>query len=181
MVNSLNRLRTEVIFVISKMALELPTKKIGLTFWINNLDLIQSKIQEYNLPSFEEEKTYIEDLINQKIQDYVGEELGQYIGQLTKFVRQNGQKDLQKLPQLESIITEFNLKWKQHLTSINDYISQYFPNFLCGAQVLHKVLAQFLVSFRQFLAICEQYKPKIQPIGIQNLLVEIKKYRSSFQ
>ena len=88
------------------MSLELPTKKIGLTFWINNLDLVQSKTQEYNLTSFEKEKMYIGDLINQKIQDYVHEELGQYMGQMTKFVKQNSQKDLQKLPQLEAIIAE---------------------------------------------------------------------------
>ena len=85
---------------------------------------------------------------------------------------------------LELIAGDFNLKWKGSIGAINEAISQTFPNFQNGAKILHAALSQYILIYKRFISLWERkftnVKPKVSPVGIQTLLVEIKKYRSTF-
>jgi hypothetical protein len=49
LVHSLSRLRTEVLNLVGRMAAEFPGKKQMLIFWINNIDLVTSILNVYEL------------------------------------------------------------------------------------------------------------------------------------
>jgi vacuolar protein sorting-associated protein 52 len=72
-VYSMNRLRTEVEALCTKMTAEFPQKKQSLTFWINNLDLCISILAEHPQASLDAEKSHFESLLTQKTHDFVQE------------------------------------------------------------------------------------------------------------
>lgn len=184
-VYSLGRMRAELEVLCGKMASEFPIKKQGLTFWINNIDLCLSIFNETSQLSWaalEPERKYFEILLSQRIQDFVVEELQPHMGSMLYFLNQSpqAQRDAQSL---DLIAQEFNGKWKSSLSDIADSITSTFPNFQNGARVLHITLTQYVVNYRKFLALMDEMsgKMRIAPVGIQNVLVEIKKFKSSFQ
>jgi hypothetical protein len=59
-------------------------------------------------------------------------------------------------------------------------VIQYFSNFKNGTTVLHAVLGQLIVYYTKFLDILERRNLRIQPVGVQTVMVEIKKFRSTF-
>lgn len=114
----------------------------------------------------------------------------QYIVALMDYVNQNESTSnstvatQETIDKLERISTEFNNGWKTHINNMNTSILQAFPNFQNGARILHAALTQFLLYYRRFLALWEKRvgkKSKVQPVGIQSLMVEIKKFKSNFQ
>ncbi|KAI8968291.1 Sac2 family-domain-containing protein [Mycotypha africana] len=93
------------------------------------------------------------------------------------------------IPELERISNHFAQTWRQSLRAINASVIQYFSNFKMGTSVLHAVLAQLIVYYTKFSDILEKQQQKInsnehyrkiQPVGVQTVMVEIKKYRSTF-
>ena len=85
------------------------------------------------------------------------------------------------LGDLQRISHEFAQTWRQNLTSINASVIQYFSNFKNGTTVLHAVLGQLIVYYTKFLDILEQRNiGGVQPVGVQTVMVEIKKFRSTF-
>jgi vacuolar protein sorting-associated protein 52 len=83
---------------------------------------------------------------------------------------------------LDFISQEFNQKWKSSLQTIADSITQNFPNFQNGARVLHIALTQYVLHYKNFIALVDkQGKTKVTPVGLQTVLVEIKKFKSAFQ
>lgn len=81
----------------------------------------------------------------------------------------------------EKVATEFNNVWKQGLSNINTSVIQSFTNFQNGAKILHAVLTQALLYYKRFLTIWEtrfgNRKTNVYPVGLQAVMVEIKKYR----
>ncbi|KAJ3013996.1 Vacuolar protein sorting-associated protein 52 [Thoreauomyces humboldtii] len=85
----------------------------------------------------------------------------------------------------ERVASEFNQNWKNALGAINQSVMHSFANFQNGARILHHALTQLLLYYKRFFALWEKRfsnkKPKVQPIGLHSVMVEIKKFRSSFQ
>lgn len=184
---SLNRLRSEVESLMTKMAAEFPNKRTAHIFWINNIDLVISILAEHSQSSLDTEKSYFDSLLTQKTHEFVQEgkltldfiiELQPFLGSLI-FLLNQPQKDPQSL---DFISKEFNEKWKSSLQSIADSITLAFPNFQNGARVLHIALTQFVLHYKAFISIVDQQKgkTKVTPVGIQTVLVEIKKFKSNF-
>ncbi|KAI8912671.1 Sac2 family-domain-containing protein [Gorgonomyces haynaldii] len=185
-VNSLTRLRTEVEVLMGKMAAEIPVRKLGLSFWISNIDLVLSILSEHTESAFDPEKQHFEQLLESKTSDFVNEELQIHIGKMMQFVTKAEQADVGQFDGVlfESIATDFNLKWRQTLSQLNDTVTQTFPNFQNGARVLHACLAQYVLFYKRFIALWEKKfgtkQQKVQPTGMQSVLVEVKKFRSTF-
>ena len=63
-------------------------------------------------------------------------------------------------------------------------------NFKNGTIILHTALGQLVVLYTRYTSLHNKYVglrqvrllpvPQVQPIGVQNVMVEIKKYRSNF-
>ncbi|KAI8822052.1 Sac2 family-domain-containing protein [Fimicolochytrium jonesii] len=188
LINSLFRLRTEVEHLLMRMSGEFPDPKQKLVFLINNLDLVVSILSEHSTSSFEQEKSHFTTLLESKTNEYVDEELKPYFANLMRFVStaESG-LDLASLQEenFERIAAEFNQNWKGALGNINQSVMQSFANFQNGARILHHALTQLVLYYKRFMSLWDKRflnrKPKVQPIGLQSVMVEIKKFRSSFQ
>jgi hypothetical protein len=84
----------------------------------------------------------------------------------------------------EKVASEFNNTWKSSIAEINGSILQAFPNFQNGARILHSALTQILLFYKRFLTLWEKKFTgkgrRVHPVGIQSVMVEIKKFRSTF-
>ncbi|KAL2914393.1 Vacuolar protein sorting-associated protein 52 [Polyrhizophydium stewartii] len=184
LVNSLSRLRGEVLILLNKMAGEFPNRKLRSVFLINNIDLVVSTLSEYIAQSFDHERQFFDTLLVERTTEFVEEELQQYIGLMISFVDQHELTD--NLSQVdadsfERIANDFNNSWKTSINAMNNSITQAFPNFQNGARILHTAMTQFLVYYRRFLACFERRfngkRARVQPVGIQSLMFEIKKFK----
>ncbi|KAI8355152.1 Sac2 family-domain-containing protein [Blakeslea trispora] len=180
---SVKRLRDEFEAVLSRMSHEFqePTKRIA--FLINNYDLVMSVFQETHSRAVEAEVEYMKQLLALQTSAFVDEQLKPYFGTLVDMVKRTHQSVdfVPEVPDLERIAAHFGQTWRQSLKAINGSVIQYFSNFKNGTTVLHAVLGQLIVYYTKFIRILENRNLlRIQPIGVQTVMVEIKKYRSTF-
>jgi hypothetical protein len=152
-------------------------------FWINNIDLVLSILNENGIATDDPEKTFFDNLLESKSLEFVEEELYPQLTLMLQLISKAekikiGQSDHE---QIYLIANDFNQRWKAVIQILYDNISQTFPNFQNGARILHMCLARLLVYYKTFLGIWEKQfgsgKTKVVPVGLQSLLVEIKKYR----
>ncbi|KAJ3124817.1 hypothetical protein HK098_000857 [Nowakowskiella sp. JEL0407] len=86
LVHSLQRIRSDVEALLFRMSGEIPERKNRYVFLINNYDLLLSILSEYSLPSFDTEKQFFQQVLENKTAEFVEEELKPHIGNLIKFV-----------------------------------------------------------------------------------------------
>ncbi|KAK4512283.1 DNA repair protein rad52 [Mucor velutinosus] len=183
---SVHKLRDEFEAVLSRMSHEFPESPRRIAFLINNYDLIVSVFQETHSRAVDAELDYIKQLLALQTSAFVDEQLKPYFGALIDLVKKSEHmQDLTtiEIPDLERITAHFAQTWRQSLKSINASVIQYFSNFKNGTTVLHAVLGQLIVYYTKFLNILERRgggASRIQPVGVQTLMVEIKKFRSTF-
>ncbi|KAJ3165680.1 hypothetical protein HDU88_003873 [Geranomyces variabilis] len=186
--NSLFRLRTEVEHLLMRMSGEFGDSKSRLVFLINNLDLVVAVLSEHSAASFDQEKAHFNTNLETKINEYVDEELKPFFSSLMRFV-DSAENDLNIVglqeENFERVATDFNGNWKPALGSINQSVMQSFANFQNGARILHHALTRLLLYYKRFATLWEKRyqnkKPRVQPVGLQSVMVEIKKFRSNFQ
>ncbi|CAG8703338.1 6585_t:CDS:2, partial [Acaulospora morrowiae] len=187
--NSLLRLRNELEFLLEKMSTSFDDRKSKLIFLINNYDLITTILNETGRKAVEAEVNHFKELLNSKIHGYVEEELQPHFGSLIYFIRMSDQgKDISTMDSefFDRVSADFASTWRQSLTSINTSVIQHFSNFKNGTTILHAVLGQLIIYYTRFCNVLEErindgtVKIKNQPVGVQNVMVEIKKFRSNF-
>lgn len=69
-----------------RLAAEFPDKKVSLAFWINNIDLIQTILNEHSASSLDQEKIYFENLMKQKLDEFVEWQLSPYLKSMMEYV-----------------------------------------------------------------------------------------------
>lgn len=116
---------------------------------------------------------------------------------------------LAKLDHFERASYGFSNTWRQSLLSINTSVIQHFSSFKNGTLVLHQVLGQLIVYYTRFHSLLDEKLQELggasvgqsgggggngqntamatstrgwshQPVGIQTVMVEVKKFRSNF-
>ncbi|OBZ87123.1 Vacuolar protein sorting-associated protein 52 A [Choanephora cucurbitarum] len=180
---SVKRLRDEFEAVLSRMSHEFQESTKRIAFLINNYDLIMSVFQETHSRAVEGEVEYMKQLLALQTSAFVDEQLKPYFGTLVDMVKRTDQSSdfLPQVPDLERIAAHFGQTWRQSLKAINGSVIQYFSNFKNGTTVLHAVLGQLIVYYTKFIRLLEDKNLlRIQPVGVQTVMVEIKKYRSTF-
>ncbi|TPX48681.1 hypothetical protein SeMB42_g02918 [Synchytrium endobioticum] len=166
LINSLQRLRTEVESLLFRMSGEFSDRKSRLVFMINNYDLVVQILLEHAGSSFDQEKDYFQGMLTNKTMELVEEELKPVFGFLMSFVNQGElEKDVNSIP--------------------SEKFDESFPNFQNGARVLQSVLTRLVLYYQRYMTLYEKRfgngkKRQVQPVGIQSLMVELKKFRSSF-
>ncbi|KAI9095927.1 Sac2 family-domain-containing protein [Phlyctochytrium arcticum] len=177
--NSLLRLRNEVEGLLVRLCIEFSDKKRRLVFLINNYDLVITILNEHIVPSLDGEKQYFAGILDLKIQEYVEEELVPHFPLMLEFLRT--ESDHKPDEKFEKVALQFNENWKAALSLINQSVMQSFSNFQNGARILHAVLGQLLLSYKQFHSDWDKHfanaRVKVQPVGIQNVMIELKKFR----
>ncbi|CAG8554883.1 10316_t:CDS:10 [Cetraspora pellucida] len=187
--NNLLRLRNELEQFLEKMSKTFDEYKNSSIFLINNYDLIITILGETGGKAVETEVNHFRELLNGKISGFVEEELQPYFGSLISFIKQVDQgKDISAIDSsvFDQISSDFAATWRQSITSINTSVIQHFSNFKNGTSILHAVLGQLIIYYTRFCNILEErmndgsIRIKHQPVGVQSVMVEIKKFRSNF-
>ncbi|KAJ3354477.1 hypothetical protein HDU83_005179 [Entophlyctis luteolus] len=201
LLNSLVRLRNELESFLFRMMQETPSRKAQLVLLLNNHDLVFSVLNEYSMAStptgsitppscYDEEKSYFANSLEMRTSEYVEEELkdcAASVAFLMEFVdRAELERDLDVLDasRFEAVALQFNNIWKQIILELNTSILQSFPNFQNGARILHAAYTMLLLFYKRFLNLFEKRfvgkGRKVHPVGLQTVVLEIKKNQPSF-
>ncbi|KAL1934757.1 hypothetical protein VTP01DRAFT_6939 [Rhizomucor pusillus] len=184
LINSVQKLRNEFEGLLARMAKEFTEPARRIAFLINNYDVIASVFQEAHSRAVEGELEHVRQLLSLHTGAFVDEQLMPYFGPMVTIVKRSEQtKDIEQFEkgELQRVCHHFAQNWRSSLTSVNASVIQYFSNFRNGTTVLHAVLGQLIMYYTKFLDILEQRGVTgIQPVGVQTVMVEIKKFRSTF-
>ncbi|KAF9109077.1 Vacuolar protein sorting-associated protein 52 [Mortierella sp. AM989] len=115
-----------------------------------------------------------------------------------------------QLDHFERTSYEFSNTWRQSLLDINTNVIQHFSSFKNGTHVLHQILGQLIVYYTRFHSLLDEKLQQQQsgtaaggggggagsignsnvaastrgwshqPVGVQTVMVEVKKFRSNF-
>ncbi|KAJ1872361.1 Vacuolar protein sorting-associated protein 52, partial [Coemansia sp. RSA 486] len=125
-------------------------------------------------------------------------ELEKHFGYLKQFVVEAEQhSDIGQISSdgLSGVASIFNGEWRAQIAAINSSIIQSFSNFRTGTEILHAVLGQLIIYYTRFHSLYDKRCARrnnssnantnsvgsvCQPVGVQNVMVEIKKYRNNF-
>eukprot|EP00053_Salpingoeca_punica_P012338 m.110516 g.110516 ORF g.110516 m.110516 type:complete len:701 (-) comp15917_c0_seq1:1262-3364(-) len=185
----LDQLREEVENFILRMAAEFPGRKEQLIFLINNYDMMLSVYQEH-LHATQGEAIRIH--LKVKTQEFVEEELSPHIGGLMAFVKQT-ELQLKRSEtinvdpkRVQALISGFAKDWKVAIASMNEDVMRAFTNFKNGTVIIESILTQFVDYYDRFLALLKLPAFKrttgtwTDLVGQHNIIVEIKKHRTTF-
>ncbi|OZJ04550.1 hypothetical protein BZG36_02697 [Bifiguratus adelaidae] len=194
--NSVNRLRTEFDQLLSKMSKEIAGDKNRLVFLINNYDLIISVLSEIRIRATESELDHLRKTLANYTSQYAEEELKPPFGSMIAFLKEaEARNDDDVLDfdtsEMDDITKDFNATWRQKISNINISIIQNFSNFKNGTTVLHATLGQLAMYYTRYNVLYEKKVTeerrmnrnmpfKVHPVGVQAVMVEIKKFRSNF-
>ncbi|CAJ0764704.1 23324_t:CDS:10 [Entrophospora sp. SA101] len=152
--------------------------------------LLRLRSEESGGKATEPEIIHFRELLNTNISGFVEEELQPYFGNLISFVKYIEQIDdtesINSVDMYDKISSEFIATWRQSIASINTSVIQYFSNFKNGTVILHTVLGQLIIYYTKFCNALEdglkngRVRVRQQPVGVQSVMVEIKKFKSNF-
>ncbi|CAG8598435.1 20442_t:CDS:10 [Rhizophagus irregularis] len=169
LLNSLLRLRNEVENFLDKLSNNFDDRKSRIIFLINNYDQIITILNDTGGKVIEAEVNYFKELLNGQISGFVEEELQPHFGKI-----------------FDQVSSDFAATWRQSITSINTSVIQHFTNFKNGTTILHSVLGQLIIYYTRFCNMLEEalrdgkIRIRHQPVNVQSVMVEIKKFRSNF-
>jgi hypothetical protein len=131
--------------------------------------------------------------LDMRVVEYIDEELQPHFQSLVAFTRQLDQMggveavDINVIEPsiLERVAKDFSQTYRQALSDMNAATLQSFANFNRGTLVLHALLSKLFTQYQAFVQTWERRFPpnvrtSVQPVPMQLLVAEIKKYRSSF-
>lgn len=185
-------LQTEVENFILKMAARFNTPKDQLVFIINNYDMILGVLLERTKEESKESEA-IKQQLSKRVHDFVEELLYPYFGQMMSFVkdceayleRGDAEALAREEPKVTSLVKGFNSSWRKAIEDINREVMTCFTNFKCGNNIQQSALTQIIQYYHRFQKVAAQNPFKNNPvrselINIHQLMVEIKKYKSTF-
>ncbi|RKO94915.1 Vps52-domain-containing protein [Caulochytrium protostelioides] len=187
--NGASRLRNEVESLLFKMSGEFADRRQRLMFLINNYDTITTVYRESVAATVERERAYFETVLENKMAEYVEEELKPPFAPLQRFVNEAELMDdasLQRHPAaaFDGVAQHFNAQWKAGLAGVHANVMRGFPNLACASRILHAVLVRLIMYHEKFLELWAKRFGKErraeQPIGIQSVMVEVRRIKSSF-
>lgn len=188
----LAELQKEVENFILKMAARFDTPKEQLIFIINNSDMILGVLMERTKEESKESEN-IKQQLNRRIHDFVEELIYPYFGTMMTFVKdcevyleRDDMKSLEaEEKKVTTIVKNFNSNWRKAIEDVNREVMTSFSNFKCGNNIQQTALTQVIQYYHRFHKIVSMNPFKNNPIrteliNIHQLMVEIKKYKSSF-
>ncbi|KAG0332721.1 Vacuolar protein sorting-associated protein 52 [Podila horticola] len=198
---ALLRLETSSLFDV--MSKTFPDAKSRLIFLINTYDLVLMLLSDVRTPGVDVENEHWKTALHQATGLFVEEELDPYFGDLISFIKMvniSGGVSKVSLEHFERASYNFTNSWRQSLLAINTSVIQHFSSFKNGTMVLHQVLGQLIVYYTRFHTMLDEKLQQLQalaaantsgvttstrswshqPVGIQTVMVEVKKFRSNF-
>ncbi|KAJ2740938.1 Vacuolar protein sorting-associated protein 52 [Coemansia sp. BCRC 34301] len=188
---SLARLRTEVQAYLAHVADGSSDKHASLVFLINSYDLLLTVLYENGFGEREEEVSSWKQEFAATVMAFAESELEKHFGYLKQFVVDaEQQSDIAQISaeELGRTASVFNGEWRAQISAINSSIIQSFSNFRTGTEILHVVLGQLIIYYTRFHSLYDKRIARrvasaseiCQPVGVQSVMVDIKKYRNNF-
>ncbi|KAJ2163993.1 Vacuolar protein sorting-associated protein 52, partial [Coemansia sp. RSA 551] len=187
---SLARLRAEVQAYLTRRADASADQHAALVFLINSDDLLLTVLAENGFTEREEEVSSWKQVLAATVLEFAESELERHFGYLKLFVVDaEQQSDIGQISPdgLSHVASTFNAEWRAQISAINSSIIQSFSNFRTGTEILHAVLGQLIIYYTRFHSLFDKRFARragatavCQPVGVQNVMVEIKKYRNNF-
>ncbi|KAJ2633660.1 Vacuolar protein sorting-associated protein 52 [Coemansia sp. RSA 1290] len=187
---SLARLRAEVQAFLTHRADSSADQHAALVFLINSYDLLLTVLYENGFTEREEEVGSWKQVLSTTVLEFAESELERHFGYLKQFVVDaEQQSDIGQISSedLNRVTGTFNAEWRAQISAINSSIIQSFSNFRTGTEILHAVLGQLIIYYTRFHSLFDKRFARrsgasaaCQPVGVQNVMVEIKKYRNNF-
>ncbi|KAJ1994889.1 Vacuolar protein sorting-associated protein 52 [Coemansia spiralis] len=189
---SLARLRAEVQAYITHIANGSSDKHASHVFLVNSYDLTLTVLYENGFTEREEEVSNWKQELTGTVVEFAELELEKHFGYLKQFVvNAEQQSDIGQIgtETINEAVRTFNAEWRNQIAAINSSIIQSFSNFRTGTEILHAVLGQLIIYYTRFHSLYDKRFARrngsgggamSQPVGVQNVMVEIKKYRSNF-
>ncbi|KAJ2122992.1 Vacuolar protein sorting-associated protein 52 [Coemansia sp. RSA 720] len=187
---SLARLRAEVQAYLTRRADASADQHAALVFLINSDDLLLTVLAENGFTEREEEVSSWKQVLAATVLEFAESELERHFGYLKLFVVDaEQQSDIGQISSegLSHVASTFNAEWRAQISAINSSIIQSFSNFRTGTEILHAVLGQLIIYYTRFHSLFDKRFARragatavCQPVGVQNVMVEIKKYRNNF-
>ncbi|KAJ2767112.1 Vacuolar protein sorting-associated protein 52, partial [Coemansia nantahalensis] len=201
---SLARLRAEMQAYLAHVAGGSADRLAALVFLINSHDVLLTVLAENGFGEREEEVASWKQELSSAVLAFAEAQLEARFGYLKQFVAEaEQQSDMGQISAdaLGHVATTFNAEWRAQIAAINVAVIQSFSNFRTGTEILHVVLGQLIVYYTRFHSIFDKRFARrrggsggsgsggagggpaggiCQPVGVQNVMVEIKKYRTNF-
>ncbi|KAJ2160796.1 Vacuolar protein sorting-associated protein 52 [Coemansia sp. RSA 552] len=165
-------------------------RRASLVFLINSHDLLLTVLFENGFTEREEEVGSWKQELSTTVMEFAEWELETHFGYLKQFVIDaEQQSDIGQVSTdtLGQVVSQFNHEWRAQIAGINSSIIQSFSNFRTGTEILHAVLGQLIIYYTRFHSLFDKCfanrmapATASQPVGVQNVMVEIKKYRNNF-
>ncbi|KAF8979577.1 Vacuolar protein sorting-associated protein 52 [Entomortierella lignicola] len=195
-------LRIETSSLFEDMSKTFGNTKDKLIFLINTFDLVLALLADVRTGGAEAEIDHWKQALHQTVGLFVEEELKPRFGSLISFIRMvdiAGGVSKVQLDHFERTSYEFSNTWRQSLLDINTNVIQHFSSFKNGTHVLHQILGQLIVYYTRFHSLLDEKLQQQQsgaggagnvaastrgwshqPVGVQTVMVEVKKFRSNF-
>ncbi|KNE59537.1 hypothetical protein AMAG_03804 [Allomyces macrogynus ATCC 38327] len=177
LVAPLQTVRDECEAFLKRLGAQQGNKLDEFVFLINNYDLVANILEVRTAAA----------PLSPLTMDYVDAALAPALGYLITFVEETeAQVPLDGVPAsaFEPVVHRFNSEWRTLLSDLAAETLRRFSNFRHGAVVVQAVLSQIVVYWQRFHVLLDKRFGKgpapfkTQPIGPQNVMVEIKKYKA---
>ncbi|KAJ2783826.1 Vacuolar protein sorting-associated protein 52 [Coemansia javaensis] len=185
----LARLRAELQAHLAHVADGSADRHAALVFLINSHDQLLAVLAEHGFGDREEEVAAWRQEMAATVLAFAEAQLDARFGYLKQFVAgAEQQSDIAQIgaDALGHVAATFNAEWRAQIAAINVAVIQSFSNFRTGTEILHAVLGQLIVYYTRFHGLFDKRFARrppdgvCQPVGVQNVMVEIKKYRNNF-
>lgn len=186
--NLLSGLNQEIDLFIQRLS-SVFSRKESLVFAINNYDLILSVMGEKSSGESRDSEGF-RMKFNKKTDEYIEQVLWPPFGDLIRFCveAENLLAENKGIPasmqsRAEPMIAAFNEKWKTSLDTLNKEVLGSFPNFRNGTDIVQRALTQFVQYYHRFqkvMASPELINHSQKVINVHQIIVEVKKYKTSF-
>jgi vacuolar protein sorting-associated protein 52 len=164
------------------MAAIFPQRKEQLIYLINNYDLILGILMERTRDNTKEAESFREQL-SARSNEYVEEILSPHIGGMIHFVKEcekESQEDLKRQERRSlALVQSFTNNWKKAIEDLNREVLLSFPSLVTGQSLLQLALAQLVSYYNRFHKLLTP-TARAQIVNIHVIMVEIKKYKSSY-
>ncbi|CRL01398.1 CLUMA_CG014478, isoform A [Clunio marinus] len=175
-------LQNEVECFMLRMAAIFPQRKEQLIYLINNYDLILGILMERTRDNTKEAESFREQL-SARSNEYVEEILSPHMGGIIHFVKECEKESSEDLKRQErrslALVTSFSSNWKKAIEDLNREVLLSFPSLVTGQSLLQLALAQLVQYYNRFHKLLTP-TARAQLVNIHVIMVEIKKYKSSY-
>ncbi|PVU96542.1 hypothetical protein BB561_001108 [Smittium simulii] len=190
LITGLARLRTSMQKFLKNYSTMGTDSQLELLFLVNNYDQILFILKDNTVNPEESEYRYWQNRMNEAVYGICEEFMNVHFGYIKQYMMKVGAHSIQQSISKDEaiqVVVQFNMEWRKEILNINTSVVPKFSNFITGTAIVHDLLKQLIIVYTKFITHYEenfraslQGSDTIEPVGVHNVMLEIKKYRPVF-